>query len=104
MFCTDKIMLEAPGFFLRECKYSARPFGEFIKAATTCRLSYWLCPLGCSLYGSLWRMLYERFRNRGTKCFQRSESHLVRRYAQADRKSTRLNSSHVSISYAVFCL
>src|SRR5207249_9234873 len=28
---------------------------------------------------------------------------LVRR-AQQDRKSTRLNSSHVSISYAVFCL
>src|SRR5690625_6151325 len=25
-------------------------------------------------------------------------------YAQADRKSTRLNSSHVAISYAVFCL
>src|SRR5699024_11286872 len=27
-----------------------------------------------------------------------------RRLAQKDRKSTRLNSSHVSISYAVFCL
>src|SRR5207249_5286336 len=26
------------------------------------------------------------------------------RIVQADRKSTRLNSSHVSISYAVFCL
>src|SRR5699024_12069442 len=26
------------------------------------------------------------------------------RYHQKDRKSTRLNSSHVSISYAVFCL
>src|SRR5438874_7760589 len=26
------------------------------------------------------------------------------RYRQADRKSTRLNSSHVEISYAVFCL
>src|SRR5437868_13266826 len=26
------------------------------------------------------------------------------RYATQDRKSTRLNSSHVSISYAVFCL
>src|SRR5207249_11533900 len=26
------------------------------------------------------------------------------RYVAADRKSTRLNSSHVSISYAVFCL
>src|SRR5438067_8733455 len=25
-------------------------------------------------------------------------------YERADRKSTRLNSSHVSISYAVFCL
>src|SRR5690554_7323865 len=25
-------------------------------------------------------------------------------YVQADRKSTRLNSSHVRISYAVFCL
>src|SRR5215208_7470774 len=28
----------------------------------------------------------------------------TRRGAQADRKSTRLNSSHVAISYAVFCL
>src|SRR5207249_6436740 len=29
---------------------------------------------------------------------------LVRRLMNTDRKSTRLNSSHVSISYAVFCL
>src|SRR3989442_9063926 len=28
----------------------------------------------------------------------------VRRAAKRDRKSTRLNSSHVRISYAVFCL
>src|SRR5699024_12121340 len=28
----------------------------------------------------------------------------ARRHKSADRKSTRLNSSHVSISYAVFCL
>src|SRR5690606_40200879 len=28
----------------------------------------------------------------------------VRRVGQRDRKSTRLNSSHVKISYAVFCL
>src|SRR5437870_7549864 len=26
------------------------------------------------------------------------------KYAEEDRKSTRLNSSHVAISYAVFCL
>src|SRR5699024_12171430 len=30
--------------------------------------------------------------------------HFVTTYKQIDRKSTRLNSSHVSISYAVFCL
>src|SRR5690349_23973916 len=30
--------------------------------------------------------------------------HAVHRRAHQDRKSTRLNSSHVEISYAVFCL
>src|SRR5690606_42135647 len=29
---------------------------------------------------------------------------VVGKYAEIDRKSTRLNSSHVKISYAVFCL
>src|SRR5436309_9117548 len=29
---------------------------------------------------------------------------VAREYASRDRKSTRLNSSHVKISYAVFCL
>src|SRR5437899_6811313 len=28
----------------------------------------------------------------------------IRRFCEADRKSTRLNSSHLGISYAVFCL
>src|SRR5699024_12867635 len=28
----------------------------------------------------------------------------IKKYRKIDRKSTRLNSSHVSISYAVFCL
>src|SRR3712207_7760436 len=32
------------------------------------------------------------------------ELHLGRRLAEVDRKSTRLNSSHANISYAVFCL
>src|SRR5204862_781588 len=32
------------------------------------------------------------------------KSRNVRRCAASDRKSTRLNSSHVEISYAVFCL
>src|SRR5437868_12116838 len=32
------------------------------------------------------------------------ESDIIRILTEPDRKSTRLNSSHVSISYAVFCL
>src|SRR5439155_6284156 len=34
----------------------------------------------------------------------RSDRGIGVRYAREDRKSTRLNSSHVAISYAVFCL
>src|SRR5690348_17862515 len=34
----------------------------------------------------------------------RPKIHRVRRQRRRDRKSTRLNSSHPSISYAVFCL
>src|SRR5438477_11657114 len=35
---------------------------------------------------------------------RRSGRHQARRPHDTDRKSTRLNSSHMSISYAVFCL
>src|SRR5439155_14696372 len=37
-----------------------------------------------------------------TEC--QHECHEGRRNSRGDRKSTRLNSSHVAISYAVFCL
>src|SRR5947199_6925303 len=40
---------------------------------------------------------------KGSMCF-RSRSRPPRRRPFADRKSTRLNSSHLGISYAVFCL
>src|SRR3712207_7259292 len=35
---------------------------------------------------------------------RRNDRHLLRPRGQGDRKSTRLNSSHANISYAVFCL
>src|SRR5690554_7452469 len=35
---------------------------------------------------------------------QRFAPHLTKEMVERDRKSTRLNSSHVRISYAVFCL
>src|SRR6516225_10981843 len=37
-------------------------------------------------------------------CLQEWRPHPHRRRGRPDRKSTRLNSSHMSISYAVFCL
>src|SRR5699024_12699518 len=37
-------------------------------------------------------------------CRQRALANLTKHTIPQDRKSTRLNSSHVSISYAVFCL
>src|SRR5699024_11219118 len=44
------------------------------------------------------------FRSPGCRCGRPAGPSLPRRGGGRDRKSTRLNSSHVSISYAVFCL
>src|SRR5437867_6576745 len=41
---------------------------------------------------------------RGELGHARAPVHLTARYRTEDRKSTRLNSSHRTISYAVFCL
>src|SRR5207302_2997289 len=41
---------------------------------------------------------------RGSAVYVDDQGNLVRRRIRRDRKSTRLNSSHVKISYAVFCL
>src|SRR5699024_11711286 len=49
----------------------------------------------------------EAFRNTVFNTSDKGPMHLVRELKKQgirDRKSTRLNSSHVSISYAVFCL
>src|SRR5690625_6258277 len=45
---------------------------------------------------------YRRQRANGARYEQLAEDH--RQASLRDRKSTRLNSSHVAISYAVFCL
>src|SRR6266513_4673434 len=44
------------------------------------------------------------FRSRGPGVLGGNRHHDHRGAVRRDRKSTRLNSSHVSISYAVFCL
>src|SRR3712207_7421664 len=47
------------------------------------------------------RILGDGTRQR-TRAFTELQSHFL--FADRDRKSTRLNSSHANISYAVFCL
>src|SRR5438270_12476889 len=54
-------------------------------------------------YTTLFRSGERDGRRGGTLVGRRSECHYEERY-QSDRKSTRLNSSHSQISYAVFCL
>src|SRR3712207_2078766 len=46
---------------------------------------------------------YDKKQNRGKKGIAEGFVSILR-YPQIDRKSTRLNSSHANISYAVFCL
>src|SRR3989442_2148785 len=53
-------------------------------------------------YTTLFRSLGPADWSGGRLC--RLHAHGWRRQRQGDRKSTRLNSSHVRISYAVFCL
>src|SRR5262245_62594202 len=58
------------------------------------------------------RRRWRRRRRRGGKEVHRTghepargeDPHLLQRHLGPDRKSTRLNSSHLGISYAVFCL
>src|SRR5699024_11330999 len=47
---------------------------------------------------------WPRKRKRRRALYQEAVPQTARRYVALDRKSTRLNSSHVSSSYAVFCL
>src|SRR5207249_12020114 len=56
-----------------------------------------------SFVGDSWKEWNRRFRDDARDFFRGAHGSL-RRFADRDRKSTRLNSSHVSISYAVFCL
>src|SRR3989454_2680932 len=57
----------------------------------------------------LWKEIEEHFEQPAVcrtvdRCADHYDSGDIQRAAQRDRKSTRLNSSHLVISYAVFCL
>src|SRR5437588_8104576 len=54
-------------------------------------------------YTTLFRSAGDRLRHPDARAVRHSGDRAVRR-ARGDRKSTRLNSSHTVISYAVFCL
>src|SRR5437870_6738122 len=52
----------------------------------------------------LYRFLFRRFLDGTRRASPVAQCILVIVLSRKDRKSTRLNSSHVAISYAVFCL
>src|SRR3712207_7138863 len=69
----------------------------------------WVLILGMDLYAAHQAMLWwhPTYKNRGRlvqMLAQGQSSSSKRRKISKDRKSTRLNSSHANISYAVFCL
>src|SRR5690625_6628088 len=71
------------GLSLHKCK---ELFGRKVTVAASCAV----CRLRSCILG-----------REGKKTVELSR---IERLCQQDRKSTRLNSSHVAISYAVFCL
>src|SRR5258708_38007359 len=55
-------------------------------------------------YTTLFRSRLDIAHRKGLHCRQRSRLRVCHDHRGRDRKSTRLNSSHQIISYAVFCL
>src|SRR5690625_6687393 len=58
----------------------------------------------CYQYAALRNILYENGKAIELLISYEPHFHIICYEGQQDRKSTRLNSSHVAISYAVFCL
>src|SRR5439155_20105744 len=60
--------------------------------------------------GNKWCPIHEPYGEFGRRtktpvaCWRSDRQHGAHAWSSLDRKSTRLNSSHVAISYAVFCL
>src|SRR5260221_8621783 len=63
-----------------------------------------VCPTEIAAFGALTREFAERNAQLLGASVDSENVHLAWRQAREDRKSTRLNSSHTVISYAVFCL
>src|SRR5690625_6062054 len=60
--------------------------------------------IGQQLLGLLNPVGVDEFKEVGTEMLVDDRGDIFNRVIDQDRKSTRLNSSHVAISYAVFCL
>src|SRR5699024_11394613 len=66
-------------------------------------ITYYLADLAKNLSGLI-VVCNGKLSDQGRKAFEQFTDQILVRENKGDRKSTRLNSSHVSISYAVFCL
>src|SRR3712207_2551786 len=73
-------------------------------AETADALSHKLLPFGWLLFTSVWLLFPVGFVIQVLRTSDLSLLRLLALLTVLDRKSTRLNSSHANISYAVFCL
>src|SRR5205814_8174428 len=63
----------------------------------------WVLP--AVIFAGVWILLMRRFGpQQGLMTIGKSKARVYVEHKTGDRKSTRLNSSHLGISYAVFCL
>src|SRR5699024_12395719 len=86
------------------------PISTLFPYTTLFRSWEWCCSRNVNRYGcsaaSYHRGCGQRLRKQKRRTYRCGilQRNWRRCHARIDRKSTRLNSSHVSISYAVFCL
>src|SRR6202163_5065037 len=88
------------------CLYSCRATRTLVRVATSLGLCFFFLMIRRPPRSTLFPYT-TLFRSRPSflfSCITSWQSDSKRRLARADRKSTRLNSSHQAISYAVFCL
>src|SRR3712207_7399180 len=78
-----------------------RPPRSTLFPYTTLFRSAWKCPVACLFFECSQQPTCPQISQR-RRCTQVSP--IFRQSSHPDRKSTRLNSSHANISYAVFCL
>src|SRR3712207_8944496 len=80
------------------------PYTTLFRSGSGTRGSVCTHGCGCAFTSDVWEVVTVRVGGLETSLHFHGRFFLRRELSPLDRKSTRLNSSHANISYAVFCL